>query len=246
VKRRTQGFTLVELLLALAISSILIVLLVNIVAVALNAWETGRAQIDTVANARQALGRIIDEIKGAIASPNQIEFSENVPRLKGTTVPQQKTSENIFFIAAYPNSAPGDLCVIAYRHNSDTHELQRAFVDSLSAWTGTPRYQAAGYANLQWRIVAEGVLEFEIQSYSQQDLDNSTSPAPPPPDWNSLTGGSAMLGSTPRVVVIRIRVIDEKSLAKLAGLSPGNVVYDRIVNRAAREFTASVTLAAAN
>jgi hypothetical protein len=171
---------------------------------------------------------------------------ENVAGLQGTTASQQKTSENIFFIAAYPNSAPGDLCVIAYRHNTDTHQLQRAFVASQNAWSGTPRYQAAGYANLQWRVVAEGVLEFEIQSYSQQDLDNSGSPPPAPADWNSASGSPAMLGNTPREIVVRMKVIDERSLAKVAALSPGNAVYDRIVNRRAREFTANIMLSAAH
>ena len=233
------------MLLALAISSILIVLLVNVVAATLNVWEQGRNQIDTLANARQALGRIADEIKGAIASPapNQIEFSENLAVLQATP-PQQGTSENFFFVAPYPNSASGDLCAIAYRHNLDSRELQRAFVDSQNAWTGTPKYQAAGYAGLQWRTIAQGVLEFEIQSYSQQNLDNATSPSPTPADWKSITGGSTMLGNTPREIVIRMKVIDDRALAKVAGLSPGNAVYDRIVTRSAREFSASIMLPA--
>jgi type II secretory pathway pseudopilin PulG len=246
MKRRAQAFTLVELLLALVISLILILLLVNVVSAALNVWEQGRNQIDTLANARQVLGRIADEIKGAIASPapNQIEFSENVSGLQGTTAPQSAISENFFFVVPYPNSAAGDLCVVAYRHNSDTHELQRAFADSQSAWNGAPKYRSTGYPNLLWRTVAQGVLEFEIQSYSQAALD-SASPTPAPVDWSS-TGGAPMTGNTPREVVIRIKVIDDKALAKITGLSSGNALYDRIVNRSAREFTASVMLSAAH
>lgn len=249
MKNRIQGFTLVELLLALAISTVLIVLLVNVVSAALNVWEQGRNQIDTLASARQTLGRIADEIKGATASPapNQIEFSENTPTLQGTTAPIQQTSENVFFVAPHPNLAPGDLCVIAYRHNNDTHELQRAFVDSQNAWIGSPKYRSTGYANLQWRTVAQGVLEFEIQSYAQADLDNPPpSPSPTPADWNSVTGMAPVLGNTPREVVIRMKVIDDRALARVAGLTPGNPVYDRVVNRAAREFTTSIVLPAAH
>ena len=244
MKRRFQGFTLVELLLAVAITSVLVMLLVSVVSAALNVWEQGRNQIDTLANARQVLGRIADELKGAIASaaPNQIEFSENVP---GFGAFQDQTSENLFFVAPYPNTAAGDLCVIAYRHNTVTHELERAFVDSQSAWTGAPKYQSSGYANLQWRPIAQGVLEFEIQSYSQSDLDTSASPTPVPASWAS-TGAAPMLGNTPRQVVIRIKVVDEKALARLAGLSPGNAVYDRVVTHSAREFTATVMLSAAH
>jgi len=244
MQRRSNGFTLAELLVALAITTVLVLLLVNVVSAALNIWEHGRNQIDTLANARQVLSRISDEIKGAIAAPapNQIEFSENVSAL-GTS--QTQTSENIFFVAPYPNSASGDLCVIAYRHNATTHELQRAFVDSQNAWTGAPKYQSGGYSNLQWRTVAQGVLEFEIKSYSQQDLDAATLPSPPP-DWNSMSGGAPMTGNTAREVVIRIKVIDDKALAKIAGLSAGNTLYDRIITRSAREFTTSVMLSASN
>jgi hypothetical protein len=223
-------------------------MLVNVMSTTLNAWQHGRNQIDTFANAHQALERIADEIKGAIASPspNQIEFSENVASLQPSPAPQQGVSENVFFVAPYPNSAAGDLCVIAYRHNSTTHELQRAFVDSQDSWTGSPRYQSSGYPNLQWRTVARGVLEFEVQSYSQTDLDSATSPTPTPPDWNSVGGGSTMLGNAPREVLIRIKVVDDKTLPKLVGLSPGDATYDRLVARAAREFAASVLLSPAH
>ena len=244
MKPRPKAFTLVELLVALAISSVLILMLVKVVSATLSAWEQGRNQIDTLATSRQALGRIADEIKGAIASaaPNQIEFSENVTALQGTTPPVPGISENVFFVAPFPNSAAGDLCVIAYRHNSDTHELQRAFVDSLNSWSAAQKYRSGGYASLQWRTVAKGVLEFEIQSYSQTDLD-SASPTPAPAQWNSVSGTAVMLGSTPREVVVRMKVIDEKALARIAGLSAGNSVYDRTVLHNAREFTAGVPLA---
>jgi prepilin-type N-terminal cleavage/methylation domain-containing protein len=249
MKRRVRAFTLTELLVALAISTVLILLLVNVVSAALTAWQQGRNQIDTLASARHALGRIADEIKGAIASaaPNTIEFSENVAALSTTIA---GTSENVFFVAPYPNSAAGDLCVIAYRHDATNRELQRAFLHSQSAWSGAPKYQAAGYAILQsppqWRTVAKGVLEFELQSYSQADLDASTSPTPTPTTWTSLSATSPMTGNTPREVVIRMKVIDEKALARITGLSVGNAVYDRTVNQSAREFTTSVLLAASH
>lgn len=244
MKRRARAFTLVELLLALAITTILVVLLLNVVSVALSVWEQGRNQIDTFAKARQVLGRIADEMSGAIAAPppQVVEFSENLPSIQGITSPIGKTSENVFFVAPYPNVASGDLCVVAYRHNNDVHTLDRGFIDSRAAWNGAAanRYQSASYSGQwQWRTIATGVLEFEIQSYSQQDLDSSQTPEA---SWNSLSGASTMIGNTPRQVAIRIKVVDDRTLTKLAGLSPGNATYDRLVNRAARQFTASVML----
>lgn len=254
--RQASAFTLVELLLALAITSVLVVLLVNVVSAALSIWEQGRNQIDTFANARQVLGRIADEISGATAapSPRLVEFSENLSSIQGTTNPVPKLSENVFFVTPYPNAMSGDLCVVAYRHNNNTHTLERGFIDSHDALSGnslpssTPsptRYQSTLYPNSnsvwRWRPIATGVLEFEIQSYSQQDLDSSSSPTPTPTDsWASAS--SNPLGNAPRQIIIRIRVVDDRTLVKLAGLSPGNPTYDRLVNRTARQFTASVML----
>jgi prepilin-type N-terminal cleavage/methylation domain-containing protein len=244
MSKHGRGFTLVEMLVALAITSILVILLVNVVSAALAVWEQGRNQIDTFANARQVLGRIADEISGAIASPAPriVEFSENLPSIQGSTAPIAQTSENVFFVAPYPNVMSGDLCAIGYRHNNDVHTLERGFIDSQLAWNGgnANRYQSGTYsAQWQWRNIASGVLEFEIQSYSQQDLDSNRTPATA---WSSVSGSSATLGNTPRQVIIRIKVVDDRTLTKLTGLSPGNATYDQLVNRAARQFSASVLL----
>jgi len=250
-----RGFTLVELLLAMAITAVLIVLLLNVVSATLSVWQQGRSRIDTFSNARQVLDRIADEIKGARAATNQIEFSENLP-LSGGPTAAPETSENIFFVAPYPNAGSGDLCVIVYRHNGATpasapsptplpYTLQRAFVDSQAAWNAgsVARYRSAGYPTLDWRTIANGILEFEIKSYSQQDLDSTASPSPTPAEsWNSVTGGSTMIGNTPRKVKLRIRVVDDQTLVKLNLFPASSSVYDQLVSRAAREFTADVAL----
>lgn len=247
MSKRARAFTLVEMLVAMAITSVLVVLLVNVVSAALTIWEQGRNQIDTFASARQVLGRIADEISGAIAAPapRAVEFSENVSSIQGTTPATPGSSENVFFVAPYPNINSGDLCIVGYRHNADTHTLERGFIDSQVAWknANASRYQSSTYssADWQWRTIANGVLEFEVQSYSQQDLDSNTSPSPAPiPSWTSI--GSSPVGNAPRQVIIRIKVVDDRTLVKLAGLTPGNATYDRLVTRAARQFSASVML----
>lgn len=230
----------------MAITSVLVVMLVNVVSATLSVWTQGRNRIDTFSSARQILDRIADEMRGARAAPNQIEFSENVTFPEGPTF-VAKTSENIFFVAPYPNIPAGDLCVIAYRHDAATHELQRAFKDSQGAWlpTAATRYRMAGYtfAATDWRTIANGVLEFEVQSYSQQDLDSTASPLPTPADsWNSVTGGSTMIGNTPRQVRLRIKVVDDRTLTRLNVLSAGSSTYNQLVSSTAREFTADVML----
>lgn len=245
--KREQAFTLVELLVALAITAVLIVMLASVVSATLGAWRQGRNRLDTFSNARQLIGRIADEISGAIAQKDRMEFVENASELKGGTDPAPKTSENVFFIAPYPNSGPGDLCVIMYRHDLANHRLERRFEDSASAWgvSAGSRYKASGYPDgspTKWRAIADGVIEFELRSFSQADLDNNKAPAD---SWNSRTTTNAdMEGKTPRRLVLRLKVVDDRTLVRLAGLSPASPGYGPIVEKGAREFFAEFNLPA--
>jgi len=243
--KRQTGFTLAELLVALAITSVLATLLLSMVSATMNVWQQGRNQIDTFSNARQVLGRIADELKGAIAN-SQVQFAENLSSIKGSTPPAAKTSENVFFVAPYPNSAAGDLCVIAYRHNADTYELQRAFLKSDDAWNGgaATRYQATNYTTSlsdnsstgPWRTISQGVIEFEIRSFSQSDLDTNTNPVDA---WDSASGTTGMAGNAPRRIIVRLKAIDDKALARLKVAGPAS---NRIISQSAREFTADIDL----
>lgn len=239
MKRPDRGFTLVELLLAMAITSLLIVLLGSVVFAALNIWQQGRNRLDTFANARFILGRIGDEMAGAAAAQGRIQFVENTSFSQGPPPAPQK-SENVFFVAPYPNDTAGDLCVIAYRHDATSFHLERAFRDSQAAWapSAATRYRAAGYtfAAADWRTIATGVLEFEIQSYSQADLDVTPTPSPTPA-WDSETAG----GKPPRHVILRLKIVDDKTAVTL-GTMPAGASYDRLVAEKAREFLADVTL----
>lgn len=243
MKRQSFAFTLAELLVAMAITSLLVLLLGSVVSAALNVWQQGRNRLDTFASARFVLGRIGDEIIGAATQQGRVQFVENMS-FSGPA-PTPESAESIFFVAPYPNYAAGDLCVIAYRLDTDTHELKRAFQDSDQAWAvGAPsRYRAAGYisgSTLDWRTVANGVLEFEVQSYSQQDM-NSDPPPAPAASWDSESTTPAMSGQTPRRVVLRLKIVDDKTAVTLGAMPPGPA-YDRLVREKAREFTAAITL----
>lgn len=244
--RRSYGFTLVELLVALAITVILVLVLTSVVAATLGAWSQGRNRLDTYSSARQVLGRLADELKGAQANPSvsgsQIQFVENATLSNGPT-PIPFTAESVFFVAPYPNLGAGDLCIIAYALDSVTHELKRAFRSSDTAWNATPgpRYQAAGYdfAAPEWHVIATGVLQFELRSYSQNDLDTNVDP--PAATWDSEATDVNMAGKAPRRVVIRMQVVDERTATQLAGIPPGTI-YNQIIARSARQFFSEVSL----
>jgi hypothetical protein len=152
-------------------------------------------------------------------------------------------SENVFFVAPYPNSGAGDLCVIMYRHNDVTHQLERRFKDSAGAWNVAPtdRYKVGTYPDTnptEWRTIADGVMEFEIRSYTQRNLDEDT---PPLIAWDSRTPGDTA-GKTPRRIVLRLKIVDDRTLVRLAAMQPSSPGYTATMTRSAREFFADFTL----
>lgn len=239
--RNRDGFTLAELMIALAITAILVVLLANVVSAALTAWQQGRNRLDTFSTARQLIGRMTDELTAAVAATDRMSFVENTTDL-GPSNPG--TSENVFFVAPYPNSGAGDLCVIMYRHNAATRQLERRFVDSAAAWNvaANGRYRLGSYPDTtptSWRPVADGVMDFELRSYSQQDLDNNANPTV---TWDSTSNTPAMLGKTPRRIVLRLKVVDDRTRVRLAGMQVGSPTYNQTVAQDAREFVADFRL----
>lgn len=245
--RRSGAFTLVELLVALAITVVLVLALTSVVAATLGAWTQGRNRLDTYSNARQVLGRLGDELKGARANPavseSQIQFVENAT-LGSVPAPTALTAENVFFVAPYPNLGAGDLCTVAYALDATTHQLKRAFRSSDQVWSdgAGKRYQVAGYSYVaaDWHVIATGVLQFELRCYSQNDLDTNTDP--PAASWNSLSTNIYMVGKAPRRVVIRLQVVDDRAVTRLTGLTVGSAPYNFIVQQSARQFTADVSL----
>ncbi len=244
--RRSRAFTLVELLVALALTVILVLLLTSVVAATLGAWSQGRNRLDTYSNARQVLGRLGDELRGAMANPavggSQIQFVENAA-LGAVPAATPETAESVFFVAPYPNLGAGDLCTIAYALDSTTHELKRAFRSSDQVWADPTaiRYQVVGhtYAAADWHVVASGILQFELQCHSQNDLDNNLVPAT---TWDSESNSTFMIGKAPRRIVIRLQVVDDRTAARLAGLTVGSGPYNFIVQQSARQFIADVSL----
>lgn len=237
--KRLQAFSLVELLIAVAVTSILVVLLTSAVGAALAVWQQGRGRIDVSSTTRQVLQRITDELTGVVAIRDRAQFVENVSSLSSAGgFPTEGIAENVFFIAPIPNLRNGDLCVVAYRLNSDSLELQRGFLDSEQSWGagGAPRYMAASYETsaLNWRTVATGIVEFELRAYSQQALDTN---APHTPTWNSQTNGAG-----PRRLKVRLRAVDEAALARLRTFQRGSSAYNRTLQESAREFSADIAL----
>lgn len=244
--KQSSAFTLVELLVAFAITVVLVLLLTSVVAATLGAWTQGRNRLDTSSKARGILDRLTDELKGATAnlavSGSRIQFVENAT-LGGVSSPTPGATENLFFVAPHPNPGPGDLCAIAYSLDADSHELKRAFRSSDQVWAdpANGRYQVAGYTytSTDWHVIATGVVQFELQCFSQNDLDNNLTPAY---TWDSGSTDVFMAGKAPRRIVLRVQVVDDRATTQLAGMTVGSEPYKFIVQRSVQQVSTEVSL----
>ena len=63
---RSRAFTLVEMMVAMAVTAVLVLLLVNVTGTVSNAWKRGESQAESSSNARGALGMMSRELKSAI------------------------------------------------------------------------------------------------------------------------------------------------------------------------------------
>ena len=103
--KRNHGFTLLELLLTLAISSIIITCLYSILNFTTKACKFGDEKDEILLNGRYA----IERIKGEVKSAEKIIAIDMVPDLK------EKHVDNIGFIIVRLNSEPG------YKYNYSTY-----------------------------------------------------------------------------------------------------------------------------
>lgn len=70
---------------------------------------------------------------------------------------------------------------------------------------------------------------------------NVTTPAD---TWDSAGPNPAMTGKTPRRIVLRLKIVDDRTLVRLATMTPNTPPFNDTLLRAAREFLAAFTLPA--
>lgn len=126
---KLRAFTLVELLISIAILSLLVVLLANLLGGVSRAWTSGERQVQTFQDGRAALDLISRELAQAVISP-RLQFIQNPgtldPLLTGT-VTQVANTEGVFWQAPLTSNAAGNLFETGYYLTFDS-----------KAWTTRP------------------------------------------------------------------------------------------------------------
>lgn len=200
---RPRGFTLLEMLVAMAILALLVVVLLGIVDGATKLWRTSENRIDSFREARAALNVIHSELKGLFVTTNTAYFRQQAAT----------NGSEIFFVTALPVTAQNSdsrstLCTVGYylayerptlNAEQPTLNLYRFFRDSnatfarISNAPTTPDLfsgvnPAPGGARDD--IVARNIVQFAVKSYTigtnGLPTDFVQSPTTPFPDLIQL------------------------------------------------------------
>ena len=111
LSKKSSAFSLLELLVAIAVLCILLVILLNIVQGASNLWRTSENKVEAYREGRAALQVISSDLRHALASTNTNFFRRNISSYPNST--------NVAFLATLPLSSQetnslSDVCTVGY------------------------------------------------------------------------------------------------------------------------------------
>ena len=111
LSKKSFAFSLLELLVAIAVLCILLVILLNIVQGASNLWRTSENKVEAYREGRAALQVISSDLRHALASTNTNFFRRDISSYPNST--------NVAFLATLPLSSQetnslSDVCTVGY------------------------------------------------------------------------------------------------------------------------------------
>jgi prepilin-type N-terminal cleavage/methylation domain-containing protein len=181
-KKISRAFTLVEVLIATAILSLLILLLTSLLSGVHRTWVAGEQKVSEFQDGRAILELISRELSQAVIS-QKLQFVQN-PTLTGAN--QRLNSDSIFWQAPAAPTANGNLAEIGYyltedatKTGADVYQLKRFYVppiDNTNYKIFTTGYQPTD-SSAPWvtsptslsNTVASGVIAFWVRCYDRND-----------------------------------------------------------------------------
>lgn len=216
--KRPGGFTLIELMVAMAITTIIVTVLVSITGVALDTWQRGRAEIRASRQAKSMLDTMAKDFESMVSRRgNSFEwlYTKIDTDLPGS---QQNTSSNaadlIFFTAATDRylgqigtdkDAGGDVSCVSYKlmyqdpvkgtddENSSTFVFYRLLVDPDKTFQDLLGQEDLESAFSSYKDKVKEVQNFVCENIYQFTLTYQV-------EVTQQSGGSA----APKVVPVRV------------------------------------------
>lgn len=198
--RRSRGFTLLELLVAITVLSLLLVILLGMVEASTQLWRANENRVDAYREARAAINRIANDLSSIYASKNEKHFltheDSDSPKITAATPPEHMEGR-LFFLTALPTDAQedgknkSDLCAVGYflgydktsliGKGTDSYNLYRYFRSSDDTFnalrTGKPFDGISlntAPTDTRTEIIARNIVSFTVTPLTIDPLDSET------------------------------------------------------------------------
>jgi len=232
MKHRGGAFTILELLVAMAVLCILVVMLFGMVDATTKLWRQNENDVDSYREARAALSVITDELRTMLPSTDTNYFSTN---FVGTIPSQGVDGKALFFLTSLPSSAQptnnkSDVCAVGYylrwaKQNSgfaaadvgglttNGFQLFRGFYGSDITYSNivagkpplTDLAQPTAAGVPQPEILARNICDLQVLCYATNGSGKLQT-------WTYNTNNPL-----PQVIEVRLTAINDELAKKLAG-----------------------------
>jgi len=225
--RRRAGFTLMELLMAMVVLSLLMLMLFAVFNQASRGWLQAENRVETFQNSRAALDFMAKELVQTVTTTNS-SFLGN--------------TNSVAFVAPVNTGTNMDLAGVAYQlaGGSAPYTLIRGVLTNAN-WYSSPQ-------NWPMTIVVSNTLADNIVSLTLSYTDTSGTPQN---YWNSTSssgwpstspGQTLMIGRAPAGVQITIGAIDSRAAKRLAVVGGNATAAANILNQATQYFSTYVAI----
>ena len=173
-----KAFSLLEILVAISVLSILLVVLLNIVHGSTTLWRTTENRAEAYREARAAIQVVSADLRNLLPSTNTAYFLTNLPGSDASTRPNSQ----IGFLSTLPMTSQNtnnksDLCAVAYflaygnkapvagNQGPQSYNLYRYFTESNETFANLEKnapFSDVNPANTKCEILARNILDFQI------------------------------------------------------------------------------------
>jgi prepilin-type N-terminal cleavage/methylation domain-containing protein len=268
---RRRAFTLLELLVALGVTSVLVVLMFNVFMNGSTLWQKNEQQLDTFREARAAMQMITRDFSGLSAIPDAPDkFPILALRYHSDTAPEDEVNKEIYGIVPVRNPGQSSLCAVGYfcvwNTAKNAFVLRRQFTESNMTFenlktclpTGAPLSPTQAFDKLYARPTANSaqqtIDDIATYVYSFQvewaETNQSAQPGPTPPATVKLPWPQTFARELPAWVEIRFKALGSNAARKLAGQqidrttwsTPSSSAYQRLILPNEQEFVTRIKL----
>jgi prepilin-type N-terminal cleavage/methylation domain-containing protein len=268
---RPHAFTLLELLVALGVTSVLVVLMFNVFLSGSTLWQKNEEQLDTFREARAAMQMMTRDFSGLSAVPDAPDkFPILALRYHSDTAPEDEVNKEIYGIVPARNPGRGSLCAVGYFCVWDASKsafvLRRQFTESNTTFdnlkaalsVGSPLSPAQAFDTLYARPTkntAEQTIDdiaTYVYSFDVEWAETNPPPQPslPPQPTVQLPWPQTFAREVPAWVEIRFKALGSNAARKLAGqginrttwTSPTNSTYQRMILPGEQQFVTRIKL----